>query len=181
MLLGAASLVGILLLLYLDFRSLRLSLMVMLSVPLACVGGIAAVLLSGGNISLGSMVGFVTIFGVAVRNGILLISNYQHLQESGTITNPHDLVLRGSVERLSPILMTAATTALAILPLIISGNLPGYEIEHPMAIVIMGGLLSSTLLSLFVLPAVYLAFHRSLHNSSLHNSVPRNTSIATEK
>ena len=125
------------------------------------------------------MVGFVTIFGVAVRNGILLISNYQHLQESGTITQ--DLVLRGSVERLSPILMTAATTALAILPLIVSGNLPGYEIEHPMAIVIMGGLLSSTLLSLFVLPAVYLAFHRSLHNSSLHNSVPRNTSIATEK
>ena len=124
--------------------------------PLVCVGGIAAVLLSGGNTSLGSMVGFVTIFGVAVRNGILLISNYQHLQESGTITNSQDLVLRGSVERLSPILMTAATTALAILPLIISGNLPGYEIEHPMAIVIMGGLISSTVLTLFVLPSLYL-------------------------
>ena len=102
------------------------------------------------------MVGFVTIFGVAVHNGILLISNYQHLHESGTITNPHDLVLRGSIERLSPILMTAATTALAILPLIISGNLPGYEIEHPMAIVIMGGLISSTVLTLFVLPSLYL-------------------------
>ncbi len=156
LLLGAASLVGILLLLYLDFRSLRLSLMVMLSVPLACVGGIAAVLLSSGNVSLGSMVGFVTIFGVAVRNGILLISNYQHLRDTGGTATPHDLVLRGSVERLSPILMTAATTALAILPLIISGNLPGYEIEHPMAIVIMGGLISSTVLTLFVLPSLYL-------------------------
>lgn len=160
LLLGAASLVGILLLLYLDFRSLRLSLMVMLSVPLACVGGIAAVLLSSGNVSLGSLVGFVTIFGVAVRNGILLISNYQHLRESGVAATPHDLVLRGSVERLSPILMTAATTALAILPLIISGNLPGYEIEHPMAIVIMGGLISSTVLTLFVLPSLYLLVGR---------------------
>ena len=166
LLLGAASLVGILLLLYLDFRSLRLSLMVMLSVPLACVGGIAAVLLSGGNVSLGSLVGFVTIFGVAVRNGILLISNYQHLQGSGFAATPHDLVLRGSVERLSPILMTAATTALAILPLIISGNLPGYEIEHPMAIVIMGGLISSTFLTLFVLPAVYLSASPSHSHSS---------------
>ena len=164
LLLGAASLVGILLLLYLDFRSLRLSLMVMLSVPLACVGGLAAVLLSGGNVSLGSLVGFVTIFGVAVRNGILLISNYQHLRESDLAATPHDLVLRGSVERLSPILMTAATTALAILPLIISGNLPGHEIEHPMAIVIMGGLISSTFLTLFVLPAVYLALGRFSQN-----------------
>ena len=175
-LLGAASLVGILLLLYLDFRSLRLSLMVILSVPLACVGGIAAVLLSSGNVSLGSLVGFVTIFGVAVRNGILLISNDQHLHESGTIANSscgqspdqatYDLVLRGSVERLSPILMTAATTALAILPLIISGNLPGYEIEHPMAIVIMGGLLSSTFLTLFVLPAVDLALGRCRYEAT---------------
>lgn len=153
LLLGAASLVGIFVLLYLDFRSTKLSAMVMLSVPLACVGGVAAVYFSGGNVSLGSLVGFVTVFGIAVRNGILLISNYQHLQAE--VPFGRELILRGSVERLSPILMTAATTALAILPLVISGNLPGHEIEHPMAIVIMGGLLSSTFLTLFVLPVVY--------------------------
>lgn len=154
LLLGAASLVGIFVLLYLDFRSMMLSAMVMLSVPLACVGGVAAVFFSGGNVSMGSLVGFVTVFGVAVRNGILLISNYQHLQ-AAQVPFGRELILRGSVERLSPILMTAATTALAILPLVISGNLPGHEIEHPMAVVIMGGLLSSTFLTLFVLPVLY--------------------------
>ena len=155
--LGAASLLGILLLLYLDFRSLKLSLLVMLSVPLACVGGVVSVFVSGGDLSLGSMVGFVTVFGVAVRNGILLISNYRHLEDQGHSFDAA-LILRGSVERLAPILMTAATTALAIVPLVVSGNLPGHEIEHPMAIVIMGGLISSTLLTLFVLPAIYLRF-----------------------
>jgi CzcA family heavy metal efflux pump len=175
LLLGALSLAGIFTLLYLDFRSLKLSVLVMLSVPLACVGGVAAVWASGGNVSLGSLVGFVTVFGIAVRNGILLISNYQHWQArevgqppprpspkraEGEIENAprgvREIVLHGSVERLSPILMTAATTALAILPLVISGNLPGHEIEHPMAVVITGGLISSTFLTLFVLPALYL-------------------------
>ena len=162
--LGAASLLGILLLLYLDFRSLKLSLLVMLSVPLACVGGVVSVFMSGGDLSLGSMVGFVTVFGVAVRNGILLISNYRHLQDHGHSFGAA-LILRGSVERLAPILMTAATTALAIVPLVVSGNLPGHEIEHPMAIVIMGGLISSTLLTLFVLPAIYLRFGK-IHATS---------------
>lgn len=158
--LSSASLLGILLLLYLDFRRLRLCLLVMFSVPLACIGGILSVYLSGGDLSLGSLVGFVTVFGIAVRNGILLISNFEHLR----LQSPQyqaammDLVLKGSVERLAPILMTAATTALAIIPLVVSGNLPGHEIEHPMAVVIMGGLISSTLLTLFVLPAVYLKF-----------------------
>jgi CzcA family heavy metal efflux pump len=175
LLLGALSLAGIFIMLYLDFRSFKLSLLVMLSVPLACVGGVAAVFASGGNVSLGSLVGFVTVFGIAVRNGILLISNYQHLwahhadspppqpspkRGEGGVRIPageiRELVLRGSVERLSPILMTAATTALAILPLVVSGNLPGHEIEHPMAVVITGGLISSTFLTLFVLPALYL-------------------------
>lgn len=158
--LGAASLLGILLLLYLDFQNLKLSLLVMLSVPLACVGGIVSVLLSGGNISLGSLVGFVTVFGVAVRNGILLISNYLHLQQQGQPFSS-DLILKGSVERLAPILMTASTTALAIIPLVVAGDRPGHEIEHPMAVVIMGGLVSSTVLTLFVLPAVFLRFGRT--------------------
>ena len=155
--LSAASLLGILLLLYLDFQNLKLSLLIMLSVPLACVGGVASVLLSGGDLSLGSLVGFVTVFGIAVRNGILLVSNYQHLQQHGKPFST-ELILAGSVERLAPILMTAGTTALAIIPLVVAGNLPGHEIEHPMAVVIMGGLVSSTLLTLFVLPAVYLRF-----------------------
>lgn len=157
--LGSASLLGILLLLYLDFQSLRLSLLVMISVPLACVGGVAAVLLTGGDISLGSMVGFVTVFGIAVRNGILLISNYKHLLDHGEPFGA-ELIMKGSIERLAPILMTAGTTALAIIPLVVAGNLPGHEIEHPMAVVITGGLVSSTLLTLFVLPAVYLQFGR---------------------
>jgi Cu/Ag efflux pump CusA len=130
------------------------------------VGGVVAVVFSGGNVSLGSLVGFVTVFGIAVRNGILLISNYQHLQGEGDFVSKasevRNLVLRGSVERLSPILMTAATTALAILPLVANGNLPGQEIEHPMAVVITGGLISSTFLTLFVLPALYERFQRAV-------------------
>jgi CzcA family heavy metal efflux pump len=153
LLLGAAALAGIFMLLYLDFRSVGLSLMVMLSVPLACCGGVAAVLVTGGNLSLGSLVGFVTVFGVAVRNGILLISNYQHLQRAGK--SGRELILHGSTERLAPILMTASSTGLALLPLIIGGDLPGHEIEYPMAVVIIGGLLSSTFLTLYVLPALY--------------------------
>lgn len=152
---AAASLLGILLLLYLDFVSLRLSLIVMISVPLAGIGGVAAVVATGGSLSLGSLVGFVTIFGVAVRNGILLVSNYRQLEAAGHAFG-RGLVVQGSVERLAPILMTAATTLLAIVPLVIAGRLPGHEIEYPMAIVITGGLISSTALTLFVLPAVYL-------------------------
>lgn len=155
--LSSASLLGILVLLYIDFQKLRLCLLVMFSVPLACVGGVLSVYLAGGDLSLGSLVGFVTVFGVAVRNGILLISSYEHLQKLGEPLGPN-LILKGSVERLAPILMTAGTTALAIIPLIISGELPGHEIEYPMAVVIMGGLLSSTLLTLFILPTVYLKF-----------------------
>ncbi|MFO0980112.1 MAG: efflux RND transporter permease subunit [Planctomycetaceae bacterium] len=158
--LSAASLLGILVLLYLDFRRLRLCLLVMFSVPLACIGGILSVYLSDGDLSLGSLVGFVTVFGIAVRNGILLIGNYEHLRQQSPPggTDVMNLIVKGSVERLAPILMTAATTALAIIPLVAAGNLPGHEIEHPMAVVIMGGLLSSTFLTLFVLPAAYLKF-----------------------
>ena len=146
---------GILLLLYIDFQSLKLSLLVMLSVPLAGVGGVLSVMLSGGDISLGSLVGFVTVFGIAVRNGILLISNFEHLQHEESVDFGRDLIIRGAAERLPPILMTAFTTGLALLPLVILGDRPGHEIEHPMAIVILGGLISSTFLSLVLLPVLY--------------------------
>jgi Cu/Ag efflux pump CusA len=159
-LLGSVALVGIFVLLYLDFKTVRLTAMVMLSVPLACVGGVAAVLLEGGDVSLGSMVGFVTVFGVAVRNGILLISHYEHLAKQEGVPFGHELIVRGALERLTPILMTAAATALTLVPLVVLGDRPGYEIEHPMAVVIVGGLISSTLLSLVVLPVLYQRFGR---------------------
>jgi len=154
LLLSAAALLGIFMLLYLDLQSMRLSLLVMLSVPLACVGGVAAIVLTGGNVSLGSLVGFVTVFGIAVRNGILLITSFRHLQASEPTLSTREIIVRGAGERLAPILMTAGSTALALFPLIIHGNLPGHEIEHPMAIVIVGGLMSSTFLTLYVLPVL---------------------------
>jgi len=157
-LLSGAVLVGIFIFLYLDFRSVRRTWLVMLSVPLAGVGGVAAVLLSGGDVSLGSLVGLVTVFGIAVRNAILLVSHYQHLRDVEGVPFGRDLVVRGAAERLTPILMTALTTALALLPLVVLGDRPGHEIENPMAIVIIGGLVSSTLLSLVVLPVLYLAW-----------------------
>jgi Cu/Ag efflux pump CusA len=156
LLLSGAAMVGIFVMLYLDFRSTRLSLLIMLSVPLACVGGIGAVLLAGGDVSLGSLVGFVTVFGIAVRNGILLISHYEHLQHAEGVEFGQELIIRGATERLSPILMTASAAGLALLPLVILGNRPGHEIEYPMAIVILGGLISSTFLSLVLLPIFYL-------------------------
>lgn len=160
LLLGVAALVGIFIMLYLDFRNVRLTLLVLLSVPFACVGGIVAVLFAGGDISLGSLVGFVAVFGIAVRNGILLVSHYEHLQNVEGMRFGPELLLRGAIERLAPILMTACAAGLALLPLALLGNRPGHEIEHPMAIVILGGLATSTFLSLIVLPILYLKFAR---------------------
>lgn len=159
--LSAVALVGIFVLLYVDLRSAKLALLVMVSVPLACVGGLVSVLLAGGDISLGSLVGFVTVFGVAIRNGILLISHYQHLQQDEGMAFGPELIMRGAAERLAPILMTASSTALALLPLILFGNLPGHEIEYPMAIVIVGGLISSTFLTLILLPVLYERFGKT--------------------
>jgi CzcA family heavy metal efflux pump len=130
-----------------------------LSLPAALVGGLlAAFVFSDGVISLGSMVGFLTILGVAARNGIMMINHYQHLEEEEGEAFGTDLVMRGSKERIAPIMMTALTAGLALVPLVVAGNIPGHEIEHPMAIVILGGLVTSTLLNLFVLPALYLRF-----------------------
>ena len=131
-----------------------------LTLPLALVGGVLAAFAAGGLISLGSLVGFLTVFGIAARNGILLVNHYQHLEDEEGQPFGIDLVLRGSRERLAPILMTALATGLALVPLVISGEIPGAEIEYPMAIVILGGLVTSTLLNLFLVPTLYLRFGR---------------------
>jgi CzcA family heavy metal efflux pump len=156
-----AAALGVFLLLAASFGNWRLAALAFVTLPTALVGGVLAASLGGGIISLGSLVGFLTVFGIAARNGIMLINHYQHLERfEGEPFGPH-LVLRGATERLSPILMTALATALAIVPLVIAGDIPGHEIEHPMAIVILGGLFTSTLLNLFVVPAIYLRFGKS--------------------
>ena len=155
---GLLCLVGILLLVWLEFRSGRITALVALSLPFALVGGVVGVALTGGVLSLGSLVGFVTVIGISARNGIMLLSHYDHLHRvEGEAFGPA-LILRGAEERLVPILMTALCAGLALLPLVIAGDEPGHEIEHPMAIVILGGLVSSTLLNLFLMPALYARF-----------------------
>jgi CzcA family heavy metal efflux pump len=156
--LAAVSLIGILLLLHVDFRSWRITMLVFLTIPFALVGGVIGAVLQGGVLSLGSLVGFVTVLGIAARNGIMLVSHYRHLEEvEGEPFGTH-LILRGAEERLTPILMTALATGLALVPLVVAGNKPGHEIEYPMAVVILGGLITSTLLNLFLLPPIYAAF-----------------------
>jgi CzcA family heavy metal efflux pump len=154
------SLVGILLIIYLDFQSLRLTALVFLTLPFALIGGVAGSVMTGGILSLGSLVGFVTVLGIAARNGIMLVSHYRHLEEEEGMPFGQELVVRGSEERLAPILMTALATGLALVPLVVAGNKPGHEIEHPLAVVILGGLVTSTLLNLFLLPPLYAAFGR---------------------
>ena len=159
--LGALSLLGILLIIHADFRSVRLTALVALTLPFALIGGVAGAVLGGGVLSLGSLVGFVTVLGIAARNGIMLVSHYRHLELEENEPFGLGLVLRGSEERLAPILMTALATGLALVPLAWAGNKPGHEIEHPMAVVILGGLVTSTLLNLCLMPALYLAFGRT--------------------
>ena len=156
--LGAA--LAIFLLLQASFRSWRLATLSFFTLPIALVGGALAAFIGGGVLSLGSLVGFFTVFGIAARNGILMINHFQHLERFEGETFGPQLVLRGARERLSPILMTTLATGLAIVPLVVAGNIPGHEIEHPLAVVILGGLFTSTLLNLFVVPALYLRFGR---------------------
>jgi CzcA family heavy metal efflux pump len=158
--LAGLSLVGIVLLLYVDFGAWRPTLLVALTIPFALVGGVAAVLFTGGVLSLGSLVGFVTVLGIAARNGIMLVSHFRHLEAEEGVPFGVGLVLRGAEERLAPILMTALATGLALLPLAVTGNKPGQEIEYPLAVVILGGLVTSTLLNLFLLPPLYAKFGR---------------------
>jgi Cu/Ag efflux pump CusA len=158
---GIAAVVVIFFLLRISLGNWRLATMSFLSLPMALVGGIlAAYFASDGVLSLGSLVGFLTILGVAARNGIMLISHYHHLEDFEGESYGLGLVIRGARERIAPIMMTALTAGLALVPLAVAGNLPGHEIEHPMAIVILGGLVTSTLVNLFIVPALYLVLGR---------------------
>ncbi|MDO8969890.1 MAG: efflux RND transporter permease subunit, partial [Saprospiraceae bacterium] len=152
------SLLVIFLLLFQEFRDLKTASIILLNLPLALIGGVLSVWLSSGVLSIPAIIGFITLFGVATRNGILLVSRYKTLQEEGKPL--YETIMEGSVDRLSPILMTALTAGLALIPLAIAGDLPGNEIQSPMAKVILGGLLTSTLLNVFVVPVVYYLTNR---------------------
>jgi CzcA family heavy metal efflux pump len=143
----------IFLLLYGEFKNISLSAVVLLNLPLALIGGVFAVFFTSGVISIPSIIGFITLFGIATRNGILLISKYQHLQNEGL--SLQETIISGSLDRLNPILMTALTAALALIPLVINGHKSGNEIQSPMAVVVLGGLLTSTLLNIYIVPIVY--------------------------
>ena len=161
-LMAIAAAIAIFFLLQTAYGSWRLATLSFVTLPAALVGGVLAAFFGGGVISLGSLVGFLTILGIAARNGIMMISHFQHLEEHEGETFGTQLVLRGARERLAPILMTALTTGLALIPLAVAGNIAGHEIEHPMAVVILGGLVTSTLVNLFVIPPLYLRFGKVL-------------------
>ncbi len=153
------ALVVIFLLLYHQFRSTKESLVILINLPLALIGGVFALLLTTGEVSIPAVIGFISLFGIATRNGMLLISHYNHLQrEEGY--GLYESVIRGSLDRLNPILMTALCSALALIPLALGSDLPGNEIQSPMAKVILGGLLTSTFLNGFIIPIVYLKIHK---------------------
>ncbi len=158
---GSFAVLAIFFLLYTSFGSWRLASLTFFTLPWALVGGFLAAYFSNGVLSLGSLVGLLTILGIATRNGIMMISHFQHLENEEGMSFGPELVLRGARERIAPIMMTALTTGLALVPLAIAGDLPGHEIERPMAIVILGGLVTSTLLNLLVVPTLYLRFGKS--------------------
>lgn len=150
----------IFLLLFNQFRSTTQSVVILLNLPLALIGGVVAIWITGGVISIPAIIGFISLFGIATRNGMLLISRYNDLQDEGY--SPLKSVMLGSIDRLNPILMTALTTGLALIPLAIGGDLPGNEIQSPMAIVILGGLFTSTLLNAFIIPIMYLTSNKRI-------------------
>jgi CzcA family heavy metal efflux pump len=157
-LLGIAVILGIFLVLFVALRSGRDAVVVMANLPLALIGGVAGVWISGGVLSVASIIGFITLFGIATRNGLMMISHVHHLVEAEGVTDPHEAVHRGAMERLAPILMTALATGLGLVPLALSGGKAGSEIETPMAIVILCGLLTATALTMLATPALYLRF-----------------------
>lgn len=162
---GAIAVVAIFFLLVTSFENLRLATLTFFTLPWALVGGLLAAYATNGVLSLGSLVGLLTILGIATRNGIMMISHFQHLEEEEGEAFGPELVKRGAKERIAPIMMTALTTGLALVPLVITGNIPGQEIEYPMAVVILGGLVTSTLLNLLVVPTLYLRFGKAGHDA----------------
>ena len=152
------SIIVIFLLLYMQFKSAAQSGVILLNLPLALIGGVFALLVTTGELSIPAIIGFISLFGIATRNGMLLISHYNLLREQGY--NLYDSIVHGSLDRLNPILMTALSSALALIPLAIHGDLPGNEIQSPMAKVILGGLLTSTFLNGFIVPIMYYWLHR---------------------
>ncbi len=158
LILGAAVTVGIFLLLFIAFGTARDAFLVMLNLPLAMIGGVIGVFAAGGVLSVASIIGFITLFGIATRNGVMMISHIHHLVEHEGMRDAAEAVKRGAEERLVPILMTALATGLALVPLALATGEPGSEIQAPMAVVILCGLLSSTLLNMIVVPALYLRF-----------------------
>jgi Cu/Ag efflux pump CusA len=146
-------------LLYVEFKNVTLSAVVLLNLPLALIGGVLAVFFTSGIISIPSIIGFITLFGIATRNGILLISKYEHSIQGEHSSVPGEqlrkTIIHGSLDRLNPIIMTALTAALALVPLVLQGDKSGNEIQSPMAVVILGGLLTSTILNIYIVPIVY--------------------------
>ena len=162
---SAAALVAVLLILQTAFNNWRLAFLVIVTLPFALVGAVLATGVGDRTVSLGTLVGLLTVLGIAARNGILMINHFQHLERYEGETFGRELVLRGARERLSPILMTSLAAGFGVLPLVIAGTIPGNEIEHPMAVAILGGLITSTILNLFVVPSLYLRFAKPLSAS----------------
>ncbi|WP_159516964.1 efflux RND transporter permease subunit [Sunxiuqinia indica] len=158
MIASIGALLIIFILLYVEFKNTRLAMIILINLPLALIGGVVAIWMTSGVISIPSIIGFITLFGIATRNGILLISRYQSLSDQ--VVSLKERIVHGSADRLNPILMTALTAALALIPLALAGEKPGNEIQSPMAIVILGGLLSSTLLNIYVVPIIYYLFQK---------------------
>jgi HME family heavy-metal exporter len=160
LLLSLASLLAMFALLYHQFRSVAVSAQVLLNIPFAFIGAVAALWIAGETFNLASLVGFIGLCGIATRNGVLMISHYLHLAREEGMAFGRDLVVRGSQERVAPVLMTALTAGLALIPLANQGGEPGKEILYPVAITIIGGLITSTLLDFCVTPTVFLRFGR---------------------
>jgi Cu(I)/Ag(I) efflux system membrane protein CusA/SilA len=161
------SIMVIFLLLFAQFRSVTQSTVILLNLPLALIGGVFTVFFTGGVISIPAIIGFISLFGIATRNGMLLISHYNDLQNVGM--SAMDSVIHGSLDRLNPILMTALSSGLALIPLALGGDLPGNEIQSPMAKVILGGLLTSTFLNGFIIPIMYILTNKKIVTEVIKN------------